>query len=210
MKKTLAVLLSALLLFSLFTGCAEDDPYADLPETPAEMFEYEENEDGGITITKYIGEDPEVKIPKRMYGKKVTKVGAMAFADTNLSSVIVPGCVKTIDIYAFARCTRLESVVLEKGLVEIAAGAFDEDSRLTEIVIPETVMFVLDDSFDGCSALEAIKFEGDAPEEFLFEFTLEGEYHRAEPENVHFTVYYHEGAKGFTSPEWEGYPTEIW
>ena len=44
-------------------------------------------------------------------------------------------------------------------------------------------------------------FEGYAPELFRVE--------NAEPAGT-FTVYYHEGAKGFTSPTWNGYKTEIW
>jgi hypothetical protein len=29
-------------------------------------------------------------------------------------------------------------------------------------------------------------------------------------ESPNYTVYYHEGAEGFTSPEWEGFTTELW
>ena len=28
--------------------------------------------------------------------------------------------------------------------------------------------------------------------------------------NPEFTIYYRKNAQGFTSPEWNGYPTEIW
>ena len=53
-----------------------------------------------------------------------------------------------------------------------------------------------------CSQLmEKVMFEGYAPELFRVE--------NAEPAGT-FTVYYHEGAKGFTSPTWNGYKTEIW
>ncbi len=350
MKKTLVVLLSALLLFPLFTGCAEDDPYANFPETPVEMFEYEENEDGGITITKYIGEDPEVKIPENINDKTVTTIGlyafnhnpslatvimpdtiicidngafvgcelltvvdlsknlmrightafkeckaletivlpetlteiggyafaecstlstislpnalttlesgafqkcsalkhisipenitvideevfmesgleavelpngltqikAYAFYDTNLSEIVVPDGVKEMEFHAFAGCEHLESVKLGDGLVEIGGMAFAGDSKLTEIVIPKMVTTVVDDSFSYCTALEAVKFEGDAPEDFRFVmegYTSDGKPAFLTAQDVHFTVYYHEGAKGFTSPEWEGYPTEIW
>ena len=76
-----------------------------------------------------------------------------------------------------------------------------------EIVIPKTVEVVTEIDFDQCSGLEKVKFEGNAPASFEYSDSVMGVW---EPYYVHFTVYYHEGAEGFTSPEWFGYPTEIW
>jgi hypothetical protein len=57
------------------------------------------------------------------------------------------------------------------------------------------------------TVLEKIKFEGNAPATFEYSDSIMGVW---EPYYVYFTVYYHEGAEGFTSPEWYGYSTEIW
>ncbi len=332
MKKSTSLILAVLFVLSLFfTGCVnepiETDPFADIPETPAEMFEYEDNEDGGITITKYIGEDTAVKIPAYINQKPITTIGYVAFSykttivtiivpntvttidtaafesctfltnvklsnnlttisncafeecvqltditlpdslkelgngafqkcsalkyisipenvtvlgesvfmesglekielsnsiteikvytfyDTNLSSIRIPDSVKRIAFNAFGSCDSLESVDLGNGLVEIEESAFSGAAKLTEIIIPKTVTTVLDESFSYCSSLKAVKFEGDAPQEFRY--ILEGTTSDGEPafltaQDVHFTVYYHEGAKGFTPPEWNGYPTALW
>ena len=45
-----------------------------------------------------------------------------------------------------------------------------------------------------------IKFEGNAPNDYVSGLQDMPEY----------TVYYHEGAEGFTSPDWSGYLTKIW
>ncbi|MBQ8135375.1 MAG: leucine-rich repeat protein [Clostridia bacterium] len=57
-------------------------------------FEYEENDDGGITITKYTDNDKEVVIPSEIDGKSVTSIGWNAFYScTSLTSVTIPDSV---------------------------------------------------------------------------------------------------------------------
>jgi hypothetical protein len=63
-------------------------------------------------------------------------------------------------------------------------------------------------AFSSCTALEKVMFEGDAPASYIEISAITGE--RDEPWYVSYTVYYHKDAQGFTSPEWNGYPTEIW
>lgn len=53
---------------------------AEMGGKPVEDFEYEENEDGGITITRYIGEETEVVIPEKINEKNVTVIGKDAFS----------------------------------------------------------------------------------------------------------------------------------
>ena len=129
---------------------------------------------------------------------------------TNVTEVILPSTVKTIDAYAFSMCHKLKSITLNEGLECIGYRAFIGQNNLTEIVIPKTVKVVQDTAFDS-SAPDGetrdqtikVKFEGNAPEQFIDNgTTIE--------KNVHITICYHDGAKGFTYPEWNGYPTEIW
>ena len=104
---------------------------------------------------------------------------------------------------AFANCPELESVTLNEGLVTIGYEAFALNPKITEIIIPKSVEQVYENSFKNSPNLKKIKFEGNAPEGFYSE-------ERLGLDEMNFTVYYHEGAEGFTSPEWNGYPTEIW
>lgn len=130
----------------------------------------------------------------------VEKIGYSMFAMTQIREVILPDSVEIIGVSAFASCPQLETVRLGQGLTEIGAYAFSGSSKLTELVIPARVSTLRDSAFFLCSSLKKVKFEGNAPENYAsgLEFI---------PPH---TVCYHEGAEGFTSPEWQGYPTELW
>ena len=94
MKKPLALLLLTALLITPLTGCNKTNEnktdaiatttsnipaYNAADANPASDFEYTVGEDGGITITKYIGTDPDVVIPEQIDGKDVTVIGGGAF-----------------------------------------------------------------------------------------------------------------------------------
>lgn len=132
----------------------------------------------------------------------LTAIGEAAFYGTELTELVLPSTVKTIEGRAFYHCP-LQSVTLNEGLETVGYNAFASDFSLTEIVIPSTVKNITEGAFESCRNLESVKFEGDAPSEYL-----------EDPEEmldkVNYTVYYHEGAKGFTSPLWNDFLTELW
>jgi hypothetical protein len=95
---------------------------------PAEVFgdfTYE-SLPGGVSIVDY----PEVatgdvEIPKEIDGKRVTSIGAFAFADCRwLSSVTMPESVTSIGEMAFHRCIHLENVHISSNVTTIGRGAF--------------------------------------------------------------------------------------
>ena len=129
----------------------------------------------------------------------VETIASSMFASTNIHEVVFPKSVKTICMNAFGSCENLESVVLNEGLFSIDIYAFSK-TKLTEIVIPKSVTNLKNDAFLYCSNLQKVKFEGDAP----------NEYKSALVDSSQYVICYHEGSKGFTSPQWNGYPTEIW
>jgi len=135
----------------------------------------------------------------------ITYIPDNCFAGTNIQILDLPQTVKTIERGAFGACSNLKNVILNEGLTDLGSEAF-YGTNIEEIVIPSTVTKIRDTTFSECSDLDKIKFEGDAPEEFVLMF--QGVSFPAK--NVHFTVFYHSNARGFTSPEWNGYPTKIW
>ena len=348
MKKLVFLILTAFLLLSALTACSTDpqapaatdggEPTAapsssgdfqttgtpepdDPPESPVSDFEYQLNSDGGITITKYIGNDANVVVPAYIEEKPVTEIGTFAFGRyaevdanrtlisvklpdtvihignqvfvrctaletvqlpenlqsigfsafsqcrslssielpdtltsmgnsvffqckalksiripkqikvienfsfcesgletvvfeeglevigkraffwTNLKEIVLPSSVKEIGEWAFIICGQLERIVLNDGLLSIGPGAFS-GTALKEVIIPHTVQTVDESVFYDCKSLTAVRFEGNAPETYLSEDSL--------PDKNLYTIYYHKGAKGFTSPEWNGYPTATW
>ena len=98
------------------------------PETPIESdWEYTENEDGTLTLTKYKGKDMyaiKLEIPAQLDGRKVTAIDAWAlftgtFGDTyNINEIIVPEGITRINTYAF-NGTHAKIIRLPQSLREV-------------------------------------------------------------------------------------------
>ncbi len=129
-------------------------------------------------------------------------LGESMFIGCKLKEVSVPNSITILPRSVFSGNTNLESITLHEGLKEISSGAFGYNDKLTEIVIPASVEKVYEGFVEVCASIQSVKFQGNAPT-----FVSEEFYQK---ENLNYTVYYHEGAEGFTTPEWNGYKTEIW
>lgn len=150
-------------------------------ETKEEAFEWEVNEEGGITITKLADTSlVDVVIPERIGGKKVTRIGDMAFYNCsymqtvdipesvteigstafscciNLRSINIPEGVQKIRISTFSQCWSLEGIELPSSITSIELCAFSDNWRLTNIVIPENVTEIGPQAFERCKKLTSI------------------------------------------------------
>ena len=132
----------------------------------------------------------------------VEVIGEGAFAGTQIKELVLPNSVKKISNSAFCACYQLKRVTLNAGLVTIEDYAFDGVRNLKEIVIPNTVQNITEMAFNWAQSLEKVFFEGDAPSNFVTDGVSAAK--------VSYTIYYHQNAKGFTSPTWNGYPTSNW
>lgn len=173
MKKTLALLLLTALLITPLSGCnttdenKPDDTVAttdNVPEynaadaNPASDFEYKVGEDGGITITKYIGTDSDVVIPEKIDGKDVTVIGKNSFNENQtLISIAIPDTVWLIDGYAFVACKKLTTVRMSKNLEAINISAFDGCVELADAVLPNSLTTIGERAFAGCKSLKHIR-----------------------------------------------------
>ena len=129
-------------------------------------------------------------------------ISSGTFSETNIKTIVLPNSIKAIHSMAFAYCANLESVTLNNGIEYIDNSVFGGCPKLKELTIPGSVDRMNEFALYKCGGLEKVYFEGNAPENFIESFRR--------MEDLPFTVYYHEGAEGFTSPEWNGYKTEIW
>ena len=99
--------------------------------TPVEddlPFEYIK-ENGGITITKYTGNQTSVQIPNQIEQLPILKIGESAFADSKVKSITLPSSCKEIDWFAFNGCYALSTVYIASGVEVIGYGAFDSCSK---------------------------------------------------------------------------------
>ena len=113
-----------------------------------------------VSILDYVGSDKDVSIPKIILGTQVdasghyngfeisgsfepdeilvvTNIGAGAFADKNLTNVVIPEGVTSIGAGAFSG-NKLSTVKIPEGVTDIGAGSFG-NNQLTSVYIPDSV-----------------------------------------------------------------------
>ena len=155
---------------------------------------------GGALYNKTVTEL--IQCPGNMTGTfvvpgSVTNIGHVAFAGcTSLTGITIPENVSTIGSYAFLGCSGLSHVDIS-GANSIGSYGFSGCSALVSIIIPSSTNQIGDYAFAYCGALSTIMFNGDAPSV--------GDYwtYECDPD---LTVYYHQGATGFSAPSWNVNP----
>lgn len=98
-------------------------------------FEYVK-ENGGITITKYIGKQTSVRIPEKIENLPVLKIGNSAFAESKVKSITLPSNCREIDWFAFYGCYALTAVYASEEVIQIGYAAFDGCSKRMTIYCP--------------------------------------------------------------------------
>ena len=131
---------------------------AQAEERTDDGFYYEENKDGGITITGYTGDETELVIPGEIDGKGVTSIGDSAFRDcSSLTSIKIPAGVTSIGDFAFEYCYGLTSIEIPAGVTSIGESAFEHCSGLTSIEISAGVTSIGESAFEECYGLTSIE-----------------------------------------------------
>ena len=85
--------------------------------------------------------------------------GRLHLLDENgeeITDLVIPGNIRTIDIRAFQGCSSLVSVTFHNKVTAINGWAFEGCSRLASITIPVGVTFIGSSAFANCSSLTNI------------------------------------------------------
>ena len=133
----------------------------------------------------------------------VTDIGGNAFYGcAGLTAVTIPDGVKNIGIGAFDRCTGLGAVTIPASVTGIGKYAFYNCTGLKSVTVSGDTAAIGEAAFDRCSSLTAVTFLGDAP----------GSVSAASETSPSFmkdlvTIYWQDGASGWTAPLWNGYRT---
>jgi hypothetical protein len=109
-------------------------------------FKYESGE-GGVIISKYIGNAASVQIPSQIGGKPVVGIGNRAFESEALRDVTIPDSVTFIAERAFCYCEGITSVTMGSGVKTIGESAFS-GNKIAGLVIGDGVETI------GMSAFE--------------------------------------------------------
>ena len=100
------------------------------PPTPAKEYEYKEESDGFLTITKYMGTKTSITIPAQIDGKTVRHLGTAAFEDSSLTRVVIPPGIDCIQARTFANCHNLEEIMVPDSVEYIWPNAFNGSPKL--------------------------------------------------------------------------------
>ncbi len=90
-----------------------------------------------ITIIGYNGSEKDIIIPSEINGLPAAHIGADAFYNENLTSIILPATIKTIGQSAFSY-NYLTSINIPQGVISIGYSAF-ANNHITNILVPNSV-----------------------------------------------------------------------
>lgn len=125
----------------------------------------QQNLDGSLNITKYLGGQQSFIIPAAIDGKTVKRIEgsigslklSIFFPKKDLvKSVIIEEGIVLIGERAFLECSNLESVEIPASVMEIGKEAFFGCSSLVSITIPEGVNVIGESVFSGCASLKSL------------------------------------------------------
>ena len=146
------------------TAMAEDNDHNDtkwygLPMAsyqditgPAKDLTYDEN--GVITGVSNKATSGALVIPDEGENGPITGIAQDAFTDcTRITSVTVPGTIRTIGNRRFVRMTGLKEIIFQEGVESIAWGAFSDCTALSRVVIPASCTSIDDAAFDTCGKI---------------------------------------------------------
>ena len=95
---------------------------------------------GEIEITKYIGNDKNIKIPDEIEGRQVKRIGRRAFADKGLKSVELPNELETIYHQAFIN-NNIKEIEFPETIKFLGLESFGEN-ELSEVQIPNEIIYL--------------------------------------------------------------------
>ncbi len=152
MKRFVRSILIQLIIFSISLtaiGCVEKT-------SPVEDFEYE-IKDGYVIITGYKGVEREIYVPSIIDSRPVTIIGESAFAEYDMTSIVLPDTIVVIEEKAFKECVCLEKVVFSDSLEKIDKYAFYECTSLKKIDFPQSLKDIREFTFSYCESLEEVE-----------------------------------------------------
>ncbi|MBQ2828935.1 MAG: leucine-rich repeat domain-containing protein [Clostridia bacterium] len=146
-------------------------------------FEYYLNEKSEAVISRYIGKEKNVTVPKTLDNHTVTTIAPLGFSSlsfidvsaegyrykegekwyivtNNLLSVTLPDTIKTIGDYAFAYNGSLEKVNIPSGVSEIPQECFFGCKKMVNMYLPDSVREIGSSAFEGCEVLESVEMRG--------------------------------------------------
>lgn len=119
-------------------------------------------ETGELYLFSYNGDSPEMVIPAEIFGKRIS--GFSEYFSSNITysdkitSIIIPGGIKSISESTFMGMPALKKVVVEEGVEKLEGGAFSDCFELTDVKLPDSLELIGGYVFGNCTKLKNIEF----------------------------------------------------
>lgn len=89
-------------------------------------------------------------MPSVIGGKSVLKIDEHAFRGTEITNVIIPGAIRTIETHAFSGCDKLEQLTIGDGVKTLEDYAFADCPKLTLVSLPDSLKEIGTGAFRNC------------------------------------------------------------
>lgn len=157
--KRILRILTIPLVFCLIYSCQKPNdiktPNEEDNKKQYENFYYTED-DKGITVTGYSGDEKNIVLPEKIDGKPVVAIASKAFELQKFESIKIPESVTDIGSYAFRHCINLKDVKINGKITAIEMGTFNYCSSLNTFTIPPTVETIEENAFGKTPLSEVI------------------------------------------------------
>lgn len=131
-KWTVCLLILAVLMLAV-TAIAEE-PQREV--ITSGDWRYVVLDDGTVEINYYIGHEETLRIPDRVDGISVTRIGDYAFSRReSLTSVTIPDGITSIGDHAFSGCINLTDITIPNSVITMGANPLVSCEKLTDIHI---------------------------------------------------------------------------
>ena len=157
------ILLSTLLALLIFATCAcnkskqSDDLEDEPPVEPVgiEGLNYVLSKDESFYVITGMGNCTlsELTFPSEHNGKPVKIIASLTGKYKDVTSVVIPDSVDTIEESTFSGCNKLTSVTISNSVTTIKDSTFYGCSSLTKIVVPNSVKAIEAHAFSNCTSL---------------------------------------------------------
>lgn len=125
--------------------------------TPESDFSCRENNDGGVTLIKYKGDDNIVVIPETHNGKPITAIGKFTFGvSSDVKAIKLADSITTLTEFAFAQNEALQIVLCGSGLETIEGSVFQGCKALEEISLNDGLKSMGQMCLASCSSLKEV------------------------------------------------------
>lgn len=113
-------------------------------------------DDGTHHLVGYNGAGGDITLPSDYKGEPYELDNGAFAGNTDITGVVIPGCIERVSRSAFAGCMNLSRVSIKEGVKAIEAEAFSYCGSLEDLYMPESLEEINSQAFACCVSLKRL------------------------------------------------------